>query len=362
MRYKQNYRQVISRLGDLYNQAGRDRIYAKLSIPNPYLEDYARENTDGPVQRPDIAERARFWDEVLSIYTDLEDDSIPSSYLSELDQGLYAGLLGAPMHYIRHAGTGWISSMVKPFIDDLKEAETLSFDENAPLFRDYIEQMKIFKRQALGKFGVSHFICLDGVNFMYELRGATRSYYDLVDYPEQVRRILEFSTRLNIRVQNAYFATVGLFEGGTVSNVGQWLPGKVVSESVDAFHLASPELFEEWGQEVVQNLFDHFDGGIIHLHTNGHHLLPVIYKLRGLKCIVFLDEDFAAPCYRKLNELAALCGPVPMALRIPYEVFTAKLDSGELPPNTFYEVTGVPDLGTANRLMVEVRKYKTKSA
>ncbi len=347
---------MVSRLQALYSGAGRDRIYAKMRIPNRYLERYAREYADGPVERPNLAARARFWDEVLSVYTDLDDDSIPNCYLSELDQGLYGGLLGAPLHYIRHTRTGWISSMVKPFIDDLAAAaESLEFDEHGPAFREYIRQMKAFRRRAQGRFGVSHLICVDGVNFMHELRGATQSYYDLVDYPETVRRILEFSIRLNIRVQEAYFTTIGLVEGGTVSNVGQWIPGRVVSESVDAFHLTSPQLFEEWGREVVQSLFDHFDGGIIHLHTNGHHLLPAIRGLNGLKCIVFLDEDFAEPCHHKLDELAALCGPVPRVLGIPYEVFAAKLESGDLPPNALYDVTGVPDRATANQLMRQVR-------
>jgi hypothetical protein len=355
MRYKKNFREAVSRLIDLYSGKGRHRIFARMNIPNPYLDRYAKKNTDGPVTKPDFTERAIFWDQVLSVYTDLEDDSIPSCYLSELDQGLYAGLLGAEIHYIRHAASGWISSMVKPFIDNIHDAENLAFDPDNPVYRDYIRQMEIFKKQAQDKFGISHFICLDGVNFLYELRGATQSYYDLMDYPRKVKKILDFSIGLCISIQEDYFKTVGLYQGGTVSNVGQWIPGKIVSESVDAFHLTSPAVFEEWGRGVVQNLFDRFDGGIIHLHTNGHHLLPSLRSMRGLKSIVFLDEDFAEPCYKKIDELHAGCKTVPMVISIPFSEFILRLDDKSLPGNTLYDVTDVPGLKTANEVMKKVR-------
>ncbi len=357
MIYKKNYMKVISRMKDLYGGLGVDHIYAKMNIPNPVLEFFANTFDDGPVNQPDVKERSIFWDEVLSIYSNLEDDSIPSCYLSEFDQGLYAGLLGGKVKYLRHAASGWISSMVEPFINDIKEINNFYFDENCTIYKNYINQMEIFKKQGQGKFGISHFICLDGVNFMFELRGATQTYYDLIDYPDEAKKIIDFSTKLCIKVQDDFFKTIGLLQGGTVSNVSQWLPGKIVSESVDAFHLTSSQMFEEWGLDVVKTLFNHFNGGVIHLHTNGHHLINSISKIRGLKCIVFLDENFAEPCYKKLDELSRLCGRIPMVISIPFEEFVNKLESKELPKNILYDVLKVPDIKTANEIMKKVQSY-----
>ena len=46
---------------------------------------------------------------------------------------------------------------------------------------------------AAGKFGVSHFILIDSLNFVFELVGATNTYLSLIEQPELVRRAVDFA-------------------------------------------------------------------------------------------------------------------------------------------------------------------------
>ena len=198
------------------------------------------------------------------------------------------------------------------------------------------------------------------VDFAVELTTPRESnvYYDIVDVPEKVKFVIDFALKLNEWVVNRFFDITGLVNGGTCSNFVQWIPGRVVSESVDPFHLASVDTFEEWGREPIQRIFDKYDGGIVHLHSNGHHLMENVSTLKGLKCIVLLDEEFNAPVYKKLEQLNIKRGKIPMNISIPYEVFADRLTKRELHTNVFYNVLNVPDTNCANKVMADVKKYK----
>jgi len=329
-----------------------------MNIPNLLIEKYRTEDIDGEVGYPDIAKRAAFWDKTLSIFKNLKDDSIPSCYLSELDEGLYGGLLGGETKFIHSCSNGWISSMTVPFLKNLDYVEEFKLEEENEWFKRYKTQLGQFIDKADGKYAISHFVLSNGLNLFFELRGATNTYYDVMETPDKAGLLVDFAIKLNIWVHEVFFNTVGLIHGGTASINAQWLPGRIVFESVDPFHLTSPDMFEEWGRKPIQKVFDFFDGGIVHLHSNGHHLLENIISLNRLKCIVFYDEDFGTPTYMKLNSLSSKSGGIPMVIPIPYEVFVDKLVKKELPTNILYDVKGAPDVKTSNEVMDEVKNYR----
>ena len=159
-----------------------------------------------------------------------------------MDQGLYGGLLGGDVRFICDPATGWISSMVPPLLDDWASLDELSFAPDSPWAQRYLRQLDVFAAGARGKFGISHFILINGLNLVFELVGATNTYLALLDRPEMVERALDLAFRLNLWVQKAFFERVPLLEGGTCSNMVQWLPGRILSESVDPFHMASVDV------------------------------------------------------------------------------------------------------------------------
>ncbi len=351
-------RETHKRLEALYEQRARDAICAIFNVHTSALDRFAQRNPAGFCDYPDPKQRAAFWDEHLLERSAVVDDSVPTAYLSEFDQGLYGGLFGGEVRFLSDPGTGWISSMVPPLFSDLSESRGLTFNPQHPWFRRYVEQMDIFARAAAGKFGISHLILIDSLNFVFELVGATNTYLALLDTPDQVAEAIDFAFDLNVAVHEAFFEHVGLVAGGTCSNMVGWVRGRVVSESVDPFHMMSVDDFEKWGRGPVERMFKHFDGGVVHIHGNGRHLLEAVSTLPGLKAIYLGDDKGYEQSFSILPELKRRVGDMPLVLTVAYSDFCDALDKHELTGGVLYTVTDTPDPEAANRQMDRVRNYE----
>ena len=349
----------LARLRTLYERRAPDRIFAQMFVPNPALAEFAARHPAGYSARPDLRDRAAFWDEFLCAAAAVRDDTVPSAYLTEMDQGLYGGLVGGEIRYIADPANGWISSMVPPILGDLTELERLQIDEQGAAFRYYMEALAVFRERAQGKFGISHFILIDALNFVFELVGATKTYLAATDDPELVRQAVDFAYRLNVRVQNLFFEHVPLLEGGTCSNMASWVPGgRIVSESVDPFHMTSPAYFEQWGREPVERMFSTFGGGVIHIHGNGRHLLPAVSSLRGLRAVCLFNDHGYPPAIEEVGRLQRLTGDLPLIVDVDFRAFADAMENRRLVGGALYKVNGVPDAETANRWMDRVREYR----
>ena len=374
--YKKNAKEAAERLSLLWSRKAQDKIFAHMSVPTKTLTEFAANNVDGTTTYPDPKERIKFWDSYLSEMADLEDDSLPIAYLSEFDQGVYAGALGAPMSYMMHKNVGWVSSMCPPILDDLAHldefiAKHVGFlpGNDGPVRLPALpgtiklmdEQVKIFADGARGKFGIAPFIVIDSMNFVSELRGATSSFEDTFDYPEQTKRLMDFAYDLNVFIQSRVQQATDTFMGGSFVNMGTWAPGNPILFSVDAYHLARPDFYYEWGEPHLQRLLDHFGGGLLHIHSNGRHLIEHVNSLRGLVCIYLLNEDWSIRAYDELDRMKSLAGDVPILIDCRADEFERDMDAGKLPGNVLYKVTNLPSTNEANRLMGKVRKYLSKS-
>ncbi len=210
----------------------------------------------------------------------------------------------------------------------------------------------------LGKFGISHFILIDSLNFVFELLGATETYMSLEEHPEMIRRATDFAFDLNVQIQSTFFDMAPALDGGTYSNMVQWVPGRIVSESLDPFHMTSVDYFERWGREPIERIFARFDGGVVHIHGNGRHLLEAACTLKGLKAI-FMGDDMGFPlAFDILDELRTRAGDMPLVMQVDFDAFTDRLNSHNLTGGVFYKVQGVPDVAAANRCMEKVRQYR----
>jgi hypothetical protein len=362
--YKANAAEALARLKRLLSRQAQDRIFAGFILPSQAMSGFQRQYSgDFMTDYPDPYERIAFWDGHLSERTRLEDDGIPAAYPSEFDQGLYGGLFGGDVRFLSmphdgYVGSGWISSMVPPLLRDWSEFERLSFDENAIWHRRYQAQLRIMAEAARGEFGISHLIVIDSLNFVFELVGATNTYISMYETPDRVREAVEFAYRLNRRVHDAFFDIVGTLEGGTCSWVVPWLPGKIICESLDPFHMTSLRDFEKWGREPLERLVGDYDGGVLHLHANGWHLLESACSLRGIKALLLVNEKDHPPATEIGLALRKRAGEMPLSMIAEYPDFVGRLARHALPGGVFYYVTGAPDIDAANRCMEEVRSYR----
>jgi hypothetical protein len=328
-----------------------------MELPTCALRDFAARYPPGYTGRPDLVQRVAFWDELLAERAAVCDDSIPSAYLSEMDQGLYGGIVGGKAQFMAHPENGWISSMVPPILEDLGGLEKLVIDHQSEWHRFYLQELNMFREASQGKFGISHFILIDGLNFVFELVGATQTYLALLDSPQKVHEAVEFAYRLNVDVQQTFFQHAPMLADGTCSNMVEWIPGRIVSESVDPFHMTSVDYFERWGREPVERILAAFDGGVLHIHGNGRHLLEAVSTLRGLKAVYLADDLHFPPAFAVLDELRPRLGNMPLVVKVGFADFVADLDAHRLQGGILYKVQRVPDVDTANRTMDRVREY-----
>ena len=356
--YKANAADVAERLRRLFDERAQDRVFAILGVPSVTRAEFRRTHDDGFCEYPDPHERITFWDALLAERTALEDDSIPSAYLSEFDQGLYGGVFGGDVRFLCDAKTGWISSMVPPLLDDWSEFDALRFDEDHPWFRRYKQQLAVFVERAAGKFGISHLILVDSFNFVFELVGATNTYLAMLDRPETVRRAVDFAFDLNLRIHDTFFEMTRADECGTFSNMIQWHAGRIVNESIDPFHMTSADDFEAWGVGPVQRIFDRYNGGCLHIHGNGRHLLDAACALRGLQAIAMGDDRGYPLAIDVLPELKRRAGDTPLVVSVEFDDFRDRLDRHDLAGGVLYKVSGAPNANAANRCMDEVRAYR----
>ena len=108
-------------------------------------------------------------------------------------------------------------------------------------------------------------------------------------------------------------------------------------------------------------MFARFDGGVIHIHGNGRHLLPAASTLEGLKAIYLGDDKGFPPAFEVLAELRDKAGAVPLVAGVAYPQFREALAAGTLTGGVLYRVSGVPDVAAANRCMARVRDLAEQS-
>jgi hypothetical protein len=173
-----------------------------------------------------------------------------------------------------------------------------------------------------------------------------------------VRRAIDLAFELNLVVQETFFQHVPLLAGGTASNMAGWLPGRIVSESVDPFHMTSVDYFEAWGREPAERIIRRFDGGVLHIHGNGRHLLEAVSTLRGLKAIYLGDDRGFPQAFDVLGDLQRRSGNVPLVVQAEFADFCQRLDRHTLPGGVFYHIAQTPSADAANRLMEKVRAYR----
>ncbi len=356
--YCPNGQDVLSRLRKLYQTRSRDIILAKMNIPSKAVAEFAQTHKPGYCDYPDIKERVQFWDSYLKEQIEVNDDSIPSAYLTEMDQGLYGGLFDGDVRFLCDTSTGWISSMVPPLLKSWDDFEKLNFSTEHEWFGRYVEQLDMFIAGSNGKFGIRHFVLINGLNFLFELIGATQAYLDLTERPEMIEKTFDLAYKMNLEIHKTFFEKTPLLQGGTCSGMVQWIPGKIVAESIDPFHMTSLDYFEKWGRGPVEKIFSDFDGGIVHIHSNGRHLLGSVSTLKGLKAIRLYDEPGNPPALEVIKTLKERAGDVPIVCNAKFTEFCKALTEHTLVGGVLYDVSGVPDVQAANKWMDMVRGYK----
>ena len=360
---KTNKQEAVGRLKTLCAKRGEDQVFARMHVPLPadLRDDLSRRAAALPAgEMPGAELMLPLWDEYLAFYDGVEDDSVPSIYPRQYDQGIYGTLFGAEMAFNSAETPGWASSGSRPLegrtYDELVQ---LALNPDDEWLQRMEKDLRYFATASSGPRGVSVAITIDALNLCQQIRG-NDTFLDLYDQPDELRRFLQAAVDLNINVVERQRAAIGsTYEGGVYDffNAG-WMPDGGIPMSVDCYNLCSADVYSEFGRPYQQQLIDHFGGGNFHLHGNGRHLLPELAKLRGCVMCLVSDDGSDTAAFDDLAAIKRQAGPVIPVVGCAREAFIGRLREGSLVGGVYYTVGPLETVNAANRLMEHVRAYR----
>jgi hypothetical protein len=118
-----------------------------------------------------------------------------------------------------------------------------------------------------GRFPVALSLMRGPTDLLAAVRGATRSIYDLYDYPAEVKRTLHTLTDLWVQVARAQLAHIPTFAGGycfSVQNLWSRQPGGWFQD--DAVAYWSPPFYRQFVRDCEEKLSGSMAATGIHLH------------------------------------------------------------------------------------------------
>ena len=308
-----------------------------------------------------------------TISESLEDDNvgIPVVWLdTDFGFGVFGAMFGGKIR-VRcikdRAGNIEFNTDNEPVLKSWDDLDSLKFEEG----NYWVQKILSYLDYTVANFadfptpvalGLVH--ACEGGNFVVLLRGETTTLMDFHDHPQEVRKAYElgyqYSSRFFEMRRSAIMQyNLNLYENDAYAKLGnnQLLP----SLDTDLYAYAGPKIFEEFGFEYKQKIFDRFKGGTLWIHTLGLHLVPIAGKLKNITNILFCNDPKQPRAFDKRIDIRKNTYDIPLHIRdCKIDEFLKALDEKTLPGGAYYNVY-VPDdadVSELNAIMKKIRKYK----
>ncbi len=175
-----------------------------------------------------------------------------------------AGYLGVEPQFAED--TTWFRT---PVIDDWDNLPDFEYDENNKWWKITKRLTEVLGKKGQGKFFVGFCDILSGLDTVVSLRGPTNLLLDLIDYPEEVKKLTDRIAQLQVEWYDETYRISREFQEGSVSWLGMWSEGRTYPVQCDFAHMLSPEMFEEFVLPFVKEFCKYLDDSIYHLDGKG---------------------------------------------------------------------------------------------
>lgn len=200
-----------------------------------------------------------------------------------------------------------------------------------------------------------------GADGLVSLRGPENLCYDLIDYPDEIKKASFEVLEVHKKELDELYAITTKYQHGSTHWMGIWHPGKWYNTSSDFICMISKEMFAEFIlPELVEEL-DFLDASIFHLDGPGalKHLdtLLQLPKLNGIQWVYGAGQPSAShwiPTLKKIQAAGKL-----IQVNIQPEELDVLLD--ELNPEGVMYITSCASEQDAKDLVKKAEKsYKKK--
>lgn len=174
-----------------------------------------------------------------------------------------------------------------PVIDGWNNLPDFKYDPDNKWWEITKRLAKVLGEKGKGKFLVGICDILSGLDTLVSLRGGSELLLDLVDHPQEVKRLTDEITRLEIQWYEEIYQITQQFQEGSVSWMGVWSKGRTYPVQCDFAHMLSPKMFEDFVLPSLIKQCRYLDNSIYHLDGKGQiaHLdiLLNIEELDGIQ-------------------------------------------------------------------------------
>ncbi len=305
---------------------------------------------DCQVLTPEMVEPEAFLDDQERLLEEGEvmDDDIfrgasPSQAVPWLD-----GMLGATLRILPGTVLG-VERMLR--WDELAE---LRLDPASAWFQKYVAFIQALVRRSAGRYPVSHGTLIGPSDIAALLRGHTQSIIDMVEWPEEMRRLLGRCGSIFCQITEEAWKHIPPYHGGYYDAQYQlWSPGPIVRLQEDAAGAFSPRLYRELLQAVDREVAGHFPSAFMHLHTNSMFLYDLFLEVQEIRCFQVNYEPQSGgppiagmiPALRKIQAAGR-----PLLVRGSFTVNELRLLADSLDPRGLYLYIMVGSLAEAESL------------
>jgi 5-methyltetrahydrofolate--homocysteine methyltransferase len=225
--------------------------------------------------------------------------------------GILAGFLGARVNSVTQPSeTVWFSS------EDVNPIHEIDFKYDPQ--NVWWQRVKEITQALVQRYGpdlaVSHTDLGGNLDVLASFRETQNLLMDVLDTPEEVKRLAEQVTRLWLRYYDELDAIIRPACAGTSCWTPIWSPGKTYMLQCDFSYMISPAMFERFVLPDLTQCCDHLDHGFYHLDGKGQiphlDLLLSIRRLRGIQWIPGDGQptpDQWLPLLKRIRDGGKLC-------------------------------------------------------
>jgi hypothetical protein len=288
---KPDFEKCMQRIYAWYNQEMIDRAPIRFAAHNAeYSEAHMLKGRSWPSLKD------RWWDTSYQIEL-FEHQLKHSVYNAEtfpifwpnLGPEVYTAFYGVELEYKE------VTSYSIPSLHDWSMLDTIKLDRNNPYFQKIEEMTYAALDRCKGKYMVGYTDLHPGLDCAAAFRDPQQLCIDFLLEPDEVKRLIEISSR-DFKLIFDYFDAI-LKKNNQLSVAWMGIPsfGKMHIPSCDFASMISPEQFEEFVLEVIQNEIKPMSHNVFHLDGKGvakhvNHILAMP-EINAIQWVQGMGDD-----------------------------------------------------------------------
>lgn len=217
-------------------------------------------------------------------------------------------IVGCPI--IAEPGSLW----AKPILASYVNRRPILLDRENPWLRKLVEILKVMVHHSDGRYPVALPAMHGPLDTLAGMRSAEVMCLDFIEETDNVLSILDELAQLYIEVCEILLDVIPPYQGGYVTRMHLWGPGRAITPQNDTATLISPQMYRRYVLPTDQKIVAHFPCQSYHLHSSEFHIFDLLLGIKELTALqVSLEHtlggrslEFMLPFIKRILEIKPL--------------------------------------------------------